>query len=210
MPLPRFERLPEERRETILRAAAVEFGAAGFEGASFNRIIERAGLSKGAMYYYFSDKEDLYRTVVATSTARIVEAVGRPAPVTTAEGFWDECRAMYERVLRFLFDEHEAATLCFRLGRQSRAGNAHPAERESFEMVHELVDGLARFGQGLGAVRDDVPVELLVEMAFGAMDGMDVWLATRWESVEESDLELFAAWWVDALKRLAMPTETKR
>jgi AcrR family transcriptional regulator len=210
MPLPRFERLPEDRREAILKAAAIEFGAAGFEGASFNHIIERAGLSKGAMYYYFADKEDLYRTVVATSTERIVEAVGRPAPVTTSEGFWDECRAMYERVLRFLFDPHEAATLCFRLGRQSRAGNAHPAERESFEMVHELVDGLARFGQGLGAVRDDVPVELLVEMAFGAMDGMDVWLGARWESVEESDLELFAAWWVDALKRLAMPLEGKR
>jgi AcrR family transcriptional regulator len=210
MPLPRFERLTEDRREAILKAAAVEFGAAGFEGASFNRIIERAGLSKGAMYYYFADKEDLYRTVVATSTERIVEAVGRPAPVTTAEGFWDECRAMYERLLRFLFDQHEAATLCFRLGRQSRAGNAHPAERESFEMVHELVDGLARFGQGLGAVRDDVPVELLVEMAFGVMEGMDVWLGDRWEGVDESDLDLFAAWWIDALERLALPVEGSR
>jgi AcrR family transcriptional regulator len=210
MPLPRFERLDEDRREAILKAAAIEFGAAGFEGASFNRIIERAGLSKGAMYYYFADKEDLYRTVVATSTERIVEAVGRPALVTSAEGFWDECRAMYERVLRFLYDEHEAATLCFRLTRQSRSGNAHPAERESYEVVHELVDGLARFGQSLGAVREDIPVELLVEMAFGAMEGMDVWLGARWESVEEADLEVFAGWWVDALRRLALPMESLR
>jgi AcrR family transcriptional regulator len=210
MPLPRFERLPEDRREAILKAAAVEFGASGFEGASFNRIIERAGLSKGAMYYYFADKEDLYRTVVATATERMVEAVGRPALVTTAEGFWEECGAMYARVLRFLFDEHEAATLCFRLTRQTRNGNVHPAERESYEVVHELVDGLARFGQSLGAVRDDIPVELLVEMGFGAMEGMDVWLADRWESVDESDLEMFASWWLDALKRLAMPMESAR
>src|SRR5690606_30893156 len=206
MPLPRFERLDEDRREAILEAAAIEFGAAGFEGASFNRIIERAGLSKGAMYYYFADKEDLYRTVVATSTERIVEAVGRPALVTTAEGFWDECHAMYGRVLRFLFDQREAARLCFRL---ARGGSQHPAERESYEVVHELVDGLARFGQSLGAVRDDVPVELLVEMAFGAMEGMDVWLGERWESAEESDLELFAKWWIDALKRLASPMENQ-
>lgn len=207
MPLPRFERLPDDRREAILKAAAIEFGSAGFEGASFNRIIERAGLSKGAMYYYFADKEDLYRTVVATSTARIMEVVGRPQLVTTAEGFWDECRAMYGRVLRFLFEEREAARLCFRL---ARGGKTHPAEREAYEVVRELVDGLARFGQRLGAVRDDVPVELLVEMAFGAMEGMDVWLGQRWESAEEADLELFAGWWIDALRRLAAPMEALR
>ena len=34
--------------------------AHGFENASLNRIIKKAGISKGAMYYYFDDKMDLY------------------------------------------------------------------------------------------------------------------------------------------------------
>ncbi len=51
MPLPRFEKLDEPRRRAILAAAAEEFGDLGFDGASYNRIIKRAGISKGAMYY---------------------------------------------------------------------------------------------------------------------------------------------------------------
>jgi len=62
VPLPRFQNLDETRRRAILAAAAEEFGERGFAQASYNRIIERAGISKGAMYYYFADKDDLYRT----------------------------------------------------------------------------------------------------------------------------------------------------
>ena len=59
MPLPRFQNLDQLRKRAILTAAAEEFGERGFAAASYNRIIERAGISKGAMYYYFADKDDL-------------------------------------------------------------------------------------------------------------------------------------------------------
>jgi AcrR family transcriptional regulator len=45
-----------------LEAAAKEFVAHGFEAASLNRILDDAGISKGAAYYYFDDKTDLYAT----------------------------------------------------------------------------------------------------------------------------------------------------
>ncbi len=50
MPRPRFYKLPEEKRERILEAAAKEFVAHGFEGASLNQILTAAGISKGAAY----------------------------------------------------------------------------------------------------------------------------------------------------------------
>ena len=56
MPRPRIARLAEDKRTRILEAAAKEFAAAGYENASLNRILEHAGLSKGAAYYYFDDK----------------------------------------------------------------------------------------------------------------------------------------------------------
>ena len=78
MPRPRFDKLPPERQATILDAATVEFATAGYENASLNRIIERAELSKGATYYYFDGKEDLYLTVLVL--ARRAQAL--------EPGFW--------------------------------------------------------------------------------------------------------------------------
>jgi AcrR family transcriptional regulator len=60
MPRPRWATLEPERRTAILDVAAAEFAAHGFTDASYNRIIQRAGISKGAMYYYFDDQEDLF------------------------------------------------------------------------------------------------------------------------------------------------------
>jgi AcrR family transcriptional regulator len=46
MARPRFLKLEPSRRAAILAVAAEEFAQFGYEGASYNRIIERSGLSK--------------------------------------------------------------------------------------------------------------------------------------------------------------------
>ena len=48
MPRPRFNKLSAEKRECILEAAAKEFAAHGYDGASLNRILDETGISKGA------------------------------------------------------------------------------------------------------------------------------------------------------------------
>jgi AcrR family transcriptional regulator len=61
MPRPRFAKLPAVRQHALLEAAAQEFGARGYDDASINRILERAGVSKGAAYYYFDDTGEIWR-----------------------------------------------------------------------------------------------------------------------------------------------------
>ena len=55
-----FLKLPQEKRERILEAAWAEFETVSFAEASINRIIRRAGISRGSFYQYFTDKEDLF------------------------------------------------------------------------------------------------------------------------------------------------------
>ena len=64
MPRPRFLKLDDERRDTIMEAAAKVFAAEGYHGASINQILQNAGLSKGVAYYYFEDKADLFATTI--------------------------------------------------------------------------------------------------------------------------------------------------
>lgn len=61
MPTQTFFRLPEEKQETLLRAARAEFSRVSYAEASINKIVQAAGVSRGSFYLYFADKADLFR-----------------------------------------------------------------------------------------------------------------------------------------------------
>ncbi|MEW6271253.1 MAG: TetR/AcrR family transcriptional regulator [Thermodesulfobacteriota bacterium] len=52
---------PRDSKERILAAALALFGERGYASTSIDDIAARAGLTKGALYYYFEDKEDIAR-----------------------------------------------------------------------------------------------------------------------------------------------------
>jgi AcrR family transcriptional regulator len=54
----------EARRSAILAAALEEFTARGYEGARLDDVAKRAGVAKGTIYLYFTDKEALFQELV--------------------------------------------------------------------------------------------------------------------------------------------------
>ncbi len=65
---------PERSRAAILDAATAEFARYGLGGARVDRIAVRAGANKRMLYYYFGDKDALFRAVLETAYAEIREA----------------------------------------------------------------------------------------------------------------------------------------
>jgi AcrR family transcriptional regulator len=64
---PRWQRRPDARPEEILRAAMQTFVERGFAATRLEEVAARAGVSKGTLYLYFSNKEDLFRSAVQDS-----------------------------------------------------------------------------------------------------------------------------------------------
>ncbi len=60
----RRTRAPEATRQRILGAAFEEFFRHGFQAARVDTILERAGVTKGALYHHFPDKTALGYAVV--------------------------------------------------------------------------------------------------------------------------------------------------
>ena len=52
-----------ETRDALITAARELFGQQGYAATSTEEIVERAGVTKGALYHHFSDKENLFRAV---------------------------------------------------------------------------------------------------------------------------------------------------
>jgi AcrR family transcriptional regulator len=67
-------------RDRLLAAAAREFAARGFAGASVDRIAAGAGLNKAMIYYHFKSKAALYRVIIRD----MFEAFGRRVAAVAA------------------------------------------------------------------------------------------------------------------------------
>jgi AcrR family transcriptional regulator len=80
---PRWRRLPEERPKQILAAALSVFGERGLAAARLDDIAKRAGLSKGTIYLYFPNKEELFREVVRQTVVTEIEAGERQFGAST-------------------------------------------------------------------------------------------------------------------------------
>lgn len=59
-------------REDILKAAKAEFLEKGFKSASLRNIVKSAGVTTGAFYGYFSNKEALFTAIVEPHAAAVM------------------------------------------------------------------------------------------------------------------------------------------
>ena len=64
-----------ERRENLIICAKKEFMEKGFEKASLRAISSAAGLTTGAIYFFFKDKNGLFGAVVDEPLQRIIKAI---------------------------------------------------------------------------------------------------------------------------------------
>jgi AcrR family transcriptional regulator len=77
----------DQRRQTLLDAAAAAFAERGFQATSMEEIASRAGVTRLIVYRHFDSKEDLYRSVLDRAVAGIIVAVrGELAGGRTVEG----------------------------------------------------------------------------------------------------------------------------
>ncbi|USG66887.1 TetR/AcrR family transcriptional regulator [Brevibacillus ruminantium] len=56
----------EEIKKKLLEAALTEFAEKGYALGSTNQVVQRAGVSKGMLFHFFSNKKNLYLYIVDT------------------------------------------------------------------------------------------------------------------------------------------------
>lgn len=205
MPTRRFDNLDPFRKTAILTAAAEEFAAHGFEAASMNRIIENAGTSKGSMYYYFEDKQDLYATVVRDTIQRFLAYCGMPKPVTDADSYWAEVERFTRKGFGYYEIDPNLAGVVRSLGRD---GPSTGALTEARSTLASWMDLFLTIGQQVGAVRDDMPKSLIISVVVSLSEGIDLWLADHVDDLDPRAREALVVRLLDMYRRLAAPLES--
>lgn len=100
MPKNTFSVISDEKRERIYEAAAFEFAQKGFDKANVNDIATKAGISKGSIYDYFENKEDLYLAVAThgiTMSRQNIESI-----IDDKKDFFEQIRDIFYQGLDFV------------------------------------------------------------------------------------------------------------
>jgi AcrR family transcriptional regulator len=69
---PRWERRKDARPRELLDAALDLFVERGYAATRLEDVAKRAGVSKGTLYLYYENKEDLFKAVVRTSIVPVL------------------------------------------------------------------------------------------------------------------------------------------
>lgn len=138
----------EARREQILAGAQRAFARLGYEGATVARIEEETGLSRGAIFNYFENKEALFVELVRRSSDRFVE-------IWLEQGY----RALLEAVIQ---EDPEWLSVQVEAARRVRTDERFRAQLSRLEdEVREERE--ARHARLQEVTRGDVPIQVIAQ-----------------------------------------------
>ena len=150
------------RRQQILDGARACFAAYGYEGATVRRLEQGIGLSRGAIFHHFRDKDTLFLALAEQDARRMADVVAEQGLV---------------QVMRELLTDPagERSWLGTRL-EVSRRLRTDPRFRErwsahSAALTLATRERLERQAQA-GTLRDDVPVAVLAQYLELVLEGL--------------------------------------
>jgi AcrR family transcriptional regulator len=161
----------DARRREILTGARTCFARHGYEGATVRRLEEEIGLSRGAIFHHFRDKDSLFLAVAEDDAATMVATVAEHGLVQVMRDLLSAAAASpgvtgwlgsQLEVSRRLRTDPEFAT---RWAARSEA--VAEATRERLQRQLEA-----------GVLRADVPIAYLAQFLELAYDGLVLHLAT--------------------------------
>lgn len=167
----------KEHRETsiaaVLAAAEYLFVTRGYNGTTTAEIGKLAGLTKGAVYFYFQDKEAIL--------LELLKSVRELVLVPIRESLRDKRLAPAKRISAFLeyggriAAESPGAMLLPIVVSIEFAGTNSLAEQRvkaGYRKVAEEVQRVLKEGQAIGEIRADLTAEAMARALIAANDGL--------------------------------------
>lgn len=168
-------RIRDQRLDTLVRVTVDEISRVGIEGASLNRIIGAAGMSKSSFYHFVDSKAALIDLV----TQSLLDDVARRWTAPAAESFaGDDFWERVDVVLAELAEVSAADAALQRLGDlfAAQPDGAVGVQQQFLASVGRWVHDVLGAGRRAGQVRDDLPLDLQAQIVFAVLRTVDQWV----------------------------------
>ncbi|MBB5908992.1 TetR/AcrR family transcriptional regulator [Actinoalloteichus hymeniacidonis] len=158
----------DARRRQILDGSRTCFTRHGYEGATVRRLEEATGLSRGAIFHHFRDKESLFLALAEDDAHRMAEVVAE-------QGLVQVMRDLIAAPAGSEAVDHPAYWLGTRLEVSRRLRTDHEFRARWAERSQELTSATrARLSRqrAAGKLRDDVEVDVLTAYLELVLEGL--------------------------------------
>jgi AcrR family transcriptional regulator len=156
----------QEAKDRIVKAAYEVFAKSGYHDTTMDDIAERLNVSKGALYQYFSSKEELFRAILAARFQGMTEML----PTVPAGGsFSESCKAF----LTTLTSDTASLGLGFEvISEAARNPTLAKVVRENYEETTKAIEGCLQEWRRKGSLRRDLDAHLLTKGLIALYDGL--------------------------------------
>lgn len=183
---PRRQALAEATRQALVETAFDHFAAAGYLKTSLDDIVTDAGLTKGALYHHFRNKEDLFAACFELQVQALAETI-RAAPVSGLDP-WEAMLARCQAFLGFGRQRRHIIPLTEAMSVLGWARTREIDMRHTMGIVRDNVRALAQAGQ-ISTVSTEIAANLvyslLVEAAVSAAHATDATRAAVFASLAQ-------------------------
>jgi AcrR family transcriptional regulator len=145
-----FKKLAPKRQEEILDAVAGVFAEKGYHQASIPAICEAAGVSNGALYKYFRNKEEIYLSVLHHGIDLMINDLFRKY-TADSESIFQALEALFKGLTKFTQRYRPYVEMWVGLSSCSMnrfsADVATKIEQEGHKLFHRLIEEAKRRGE---------------------------------------------------------------
>ena len=182
-------------RATLLKTALTVFSSKGYSAATLDDVAKAAKMTRGAIYWHFKSKADLYNTLVEEVSARGAAVVQQ----AIAEGgsLIEILRRVFVRQCALIEEDREArAVMELALFKTGLDPELQAGRKNQLEAGNALIEGVAaamQQGVAQSVLRNDIdPADMA--RAFLALENgvIQLWLASPGSFSLKASSETFA------------------
>ena len=182
-------------RANLLKTALSVFSAKGYAAATLDDVAKAAKVTRGAIYWHFKSKADLYNTLVQELSARGASVVQQA--VSEGGTLIEILRRVFVRQCALIEDDKEArAVMELALFKTGLDPELQAGRKKQLEAGNALVEGIAdamRQGIAQGVLRKDInPVDMARAFIAFENGAIQLWLASPKSFSLKESAESFA------------------
>ena len=190
-------------RATLLKTALTVFSAKGYSAATLDDVAKAAKMTRGAIYWHFKSKADLYNTLVEEVSARGAAVVQQ----AIAEGgsLIEILRRVFVRQCALIEEDKEARAVMelalFKTGLDPELQAGRKNQLEAGNALIEAVAAAMQQGVAQGVLRNDIdPADMARAFIAFENGAIQVWLASPKSFSLKTSAESFADILIDGLQ----------
>ena len=155
----------EEKRRTILDAAARVFARKGFHTSRVGDIAEEAGVAHGLLYHYFSSKDEVLETIFREHWTTLLDRVHEAEQ--TGDDPIEQLRGIAAAMFEGWLNEPDVVRVVVREIARTEEISEHVGELvRPIGAIRRVIER----GQAQGVLRDDLDASMAAVIFYGGID----------------------------------------